>query len=178
MAAAFIIFIGKQVKKYINEKIKVQNEREKAEKQRDADIKEALSAVRKYPEYRQQSKQFQELLEGRIQEVRQQNIKMQNMLEAEMQELRVMIQDDKDRLTRMEEQEKRRECNKLRDMLLQNYRYYTNKDQNPSQTWTRMECEAFWELFRDYEELGGNGYMHTEVQPAMERLIVIDLSQK
>ena len=178
MAVVFIIFLCKQAKKYFNEKIKVQNERAQAEKKKDEELKEALCAVRKYPEYRQQSIKIQELLEGQIQDTRQQAIKMQELLEEEIQELRALIQDDKQRLIHMEEQDKRRECNKLRDMLLQNYRYYTNKDQNPSQSWTVMESEAFWELFRDYEELGGDGYMHTEVQPAMERLMVVGVGQK
>lgn len=175
LAGVFMYFIYKQVKKYFDAKIKAQNERIQVEKKRDADIKEALDAVRKYPEYRKQSIQIQQLLENEIQETRQQSIKIQALLEEEIQELRTMIQDDKSRLVCIEEQERRRERNKLRDMLLQHYRYYTNKERNPSQSWTQMEAEAFWELFRDYEELGGNGYMHTEVQPAMERLIVIDL---
>ena len=63
-------------------------------------------------------------------------------------------------------------------MLLQNYRYYTNECQNPSKSWTKMEAEAFWELFREYEEAGGNGYMHTVVQPEMERLLVIELGKQ
>lgn len=177
-ALVFMFFIYKQVKKYFDEKIKAQNERAQAEKKKDADIQEALTAVRKYPEYRQQSIKIQELLEGEIQETRQQSIKIQALLEEEIQELRVMIEEDKKRLARVEEQENRRECNKLRDMLLQNYRYYTNKERNPSQSWTQMEAEAFWELFRDYEDLGGDGYMHTDVQPAMERLIVVEVGKQ
>lgn len=177
LALVFMFFIYKQIKKYFDEKIKAQNERATAEKQRDADIKEALCAVRKYPEYRQQSLKIQELLERENQETRKQSLKIQALLEEEIQELRVMIQEDKERLARMEDADRRRECNKLRDMLLQNYRYYTNKERNPSQTWTQMESEAFWELFRDYEELGGNGYMHTEVQPAMERLLVVEVGK-
>lgn len=165
-----IIFIALAYKKFRDYLIK----KHEREKERDAQLKEALCAVRKYPEYRQQSIKIQELLERENQETRQQSIKIQGLLEAEIQELRVMIQEDKERLARMEEADKRRECNKLRDMLLQNYRYYTNKERNPSQTWTKMESEAFWELFRDYEDLGGDGYMHTEVQPAMERLLVIE----
>ena len=53
---------------------------------------------------------------------------------------------------------------------MQNYRYYVRAETNPSHSWTQMESEAFWELFREYEEAGGNGYMHTEVLPAMELL--------
>lgn len=177
MAFVFMFFIFKKVKSYFDDKITAQNERAMAEKKRDADIKEALDAVRKYPEYRQQSIKIQELLERENQETRQQSLKIQSLLEEEIQELRVMIQEDKARLICIEEQEKRRECNKLRDILLQNYRYYTNIERNPSQTWTKMESEAFWDLFRDYEDLGGNGYMHTEVLPAMERLVVLEFGQ-
>lgn len=175
MALVFMLFIYKKIKNYFDDKITAQNERAAAEKKRDADIKEALDAVRKYPEYRQQSIKIQELLERENQETRQQSLKIQSLLEEEIQELRVMIQEDKARLICIEEQERRRECNKLRDTLLQHYRYYTNKERNPSQTWTKMESEAFWELFRDYEDLGGNGYMHTEVQPAMERLLILEV---
>ena len=41
-----------------------------------------------------------------------------------------------------------------------------------------MESEAFWELFREYEDAGGNGYMHTEVLPAMELLTVVEPGEK
>lgn len=131
--------------------------RHEKEKEKDEQLAEALTAVRKYPEYRQQS------------------IRIQELLESEIQELRRMQKENMDRLIQIEEQNKRRECNKLRDTLLQHYRYYTNKEMNPSQSWTRMESDAFWELFADYEEMGGDGYIHTEVQPAMERLIVKEI---
>ena len=75
----------------------------------------------------------------------------------------------------MEEDAKRRERSKLRDLLLQSYRYYTDKERNPLGTWTSMEAEAFWELFKEYEDAGGNGYIHTVVQPAMNLLKVIDI---
>ena len=41
-----------------------------------------------------------------------------------------------------------------------------------------MDSEAFWELFREYEEAGGNGYMHTVVQPEMARLTIIDVGKR
>ena len=149
LAVVFLVFIGKKVRDYLIKKHEM-------DRIRDEQIREALEAVRKYPEYRQQSIRIQELLEGEIQELRQ------------------MQDDQSQRLLDMEETTKRRERNKLRDRLLQNYRYYTNKQENPSQSWTRMESEAFWELFRDYEDAGGDGFMHTEVQPAMERLTIIE----
>ena len=41
--------------------------------------------------------------------------------------------------------------------------------------WNRMEAEAFWELFKEHEDAGGDGYIHTVVQPAMNLLKVIDI---
>ena len=110
----------------------------------------ALEEVAKYPQYREQSRKIQ-------------------------QEFRKEIDGIKEILKDMQEKQERRERNKLRDKLLQSYRYYTDKEKNPSQTWTRMESEAFWELFRDYEDAGGDGYIHSVVQPAMNLLTIIDI---
>ena len=153
LAAAFLWFIYKKASNFL-----IQQHEE--QKLKDAQLKEALDGVHKYPEYRQQSLEIQKELKGEISSLR-------NNQEEIMQ-----------RLIAMEEQNKKRERNKLRDRLLQNYRYYTNIEKNPSQTWTKMESEAFWEMFKDYEEAGGNGYIHSEVLPAMERLIVVEVGMK
>lgn len=153
LACIFLFSVYKWIKNYFISKYE-------AEKEKDEQLKEALESVRKYPEYRQQS------------------IKIQELLESEIQELREVQKETAERLAKMEETTERRDRNKLRDLLLQNYRHYTNAKTNPSHSWTRMEAEAFWELFHDYEEAGGDGYMHTDVQPEMERLIVIEVGQR
>ncbi len=150
IALIFIITIYKQVKKIFRQKFEEQAHRAEAEKERDEQLSEALSAVRKYPEYRQQSLEIQHQLNDKL---------------AALDE----------RLSEMEEATKRRERNKIRDRLLQNYRYYTNPDTNPSQSWSKMESEAFLDLFGEYENANGDGYMHTVVQPEMERLLVTDM---
>ena len=99
------------------------------------------------------------------------------MLQEEIQEIKNDVQKLMKRFEEIEEENKKRERSKLRDMLLQNYRHYTNINQNPSQSWTKMESEAFWELFREYEDAGGDGYMHTVVQPEMERLTIIEIGR-
>ena len=71
----------------------------------------------------------------------------------------------------------KRERNKLRDRLLQSYRYFTSKEKNPMLAWSEMEAEAFWKIFKDYEELDGNGHVHSEVQPAMRNLEVIPMHE-
>lgn len=132
-------------------------------RRKDERMEQTWEAVSKYPEYRKQSVQIQELLEDEIQEIREmqrQNTESLKKLEA--------------RMDQNEEQSNRRSRNKLRDLLLQNFRYYTNPKTNPNQTWTHMEAETFWELFHDYEDMGGNGYVHSEVLPKMEQLLVVD----
>lgn len=75
----------------------------------------------------------------------------------------------------IESQNKTRAMNELRDRLLQSYRYYTNQEKNPMLAWSEMEKEAFDELFSDYEKMGGNGFMHSTVQPAMAKLTVVSM---
>lgn len=156
ISCLFLCYIYKQVKKYFEGKIAEQNARAEAERLRDTQIKEALDAVHKYPQYRQQS------------------IEIQKMLESQISELKKLNEDTNARLTKMEEDITRRDRSKIRDTLLQNHRYYTNPETNPSRTWTKVEAETFWELFKEYESSGGNGHMHSDVKPDMLLLTVVD----
>lgn len=160
LATCFLYFIYKIVRDHF---IKTHE----SEKKREEQLQEALEAVRKYPEYRKQSVEIQKKLESDIKGLRE-----------SQEELRESQKQTAERLADMEEITKRREKNKLRDCLLQNYRYYTNPTTNPSGTWTRVESETFWALFQDYEDAGGNGYMHEEVAPAMKMLVIVDSSKK
>lgn len=155
----FLFKIYKEFKKNVDIKVEERSEKEKQEKEYKRKLEASYSATQKYPEYRKQSLDIQKKLNDEIKKLKD----GQEMLMRRFEEI--------------EEQNRKRECNKLRDILLQSYRYYTNQEQNPSQSWTKMESEAFWDLFRDYEDLGGNGYIHTEVQPAMERLLVVEVGK-
>ena len=158
------VFFGyafyKELKKLNDAKIEERQARLQEENEQKRKVNEAWTISQKYTEYHQES------------------ITIRDNLEQEIQELRDDFKAIMKRLEEIEEQNKKRECSKLRDMLLQNYRYYTSEQQNPSKSWTRMESEAFWELFEEYEAAGGNGYMHSVVQPEMERLNVIELGRK
>lgn len=147
-----MVYVYKQIKNHF---IQTHEEQQK----RDGQLQEALEAVRKYPEYRQQSVNIQKKLENDISALKDSQEKILQ------------------RLLLIEETNKRRERNKIRDTLLRSYRHYTNPQSNPSQTWTRMEADAFWELFKEYEEADGDGYMHTDVQPAMNLLTIIEMEK-
>ena len=151
LAIAFLVFVYKKIKQYFETRLN-------AEREKDEKLNKCLVAISKYPEYRKQSIDMQENLQGQIDNLK--GIQLEVM--AGLKELRETME--------------KRDRNKLRDKLLQYYRLYANPEHNPSQSWTTMEADAFWELFKDYEDLNGNGYMHTEVQPAMNKLTVIQVS--
>lgn len=152
----FAIKIYKEVRKYfIN--------RYEKEKEKDEQLKIALEEVAKYPQYREQSRAIQQSFRDEIDGLKV----VQNSLSEKQDEIRQTLVDMKNTIDK-------RERNKLRDRLLQMYRYYTSEKTNPNHIITRMEHEAFWELFGDYEEAGGDGYMHQVVQPEMNKLDIID----
>lgn len=142
LAVAFALALYRKVKTYILE-------RHDSEQERDEKLAQALDSINRYPQYRAQS------------------LKIQDELRGEIAELRSFQAEAARRLKDMEEGQRLLECNKLRDRLLQGYRYYTDR-----QEWTIMEAEAFWALFSDYEKRGGDGYMHKVVEPAMRALPV------
>lgn len=103
LAVVFLYFVYKKVRDYL---IK----RYEDDKKKDAQLKEALDAISKYPQYRQQS------------------IEIQQKLESEIQGLRLAQEENNERLRKMEDAQMKLERNKLRDRLLQSYRFYTDKE--------------------------------------------------
>lgn len=73
------------------------------------------------------------------------------------------------------EQNRKYQLADIRETLLQAYRYYTSDSTNPSKKWTEIESTAFWEQYDTYKDHGGNGYMESEVKPAMNKLTVVHL---
>ena len=102
-------------------------------------------------------------------------LETQKAMQTQLVQLNSAQQDNSERHTQLETNINNRERNKLRDRILQSYRYYTSSQNNPLQQWTKMESTAFWSLFDDYEAIGGNGYVHSVVQPAMQSLEVIEM---
>ena len=159
----------------IPKEIKKQREIEKAKEEqlkqencaRDAKIASLEAAVSALPVYRAQSLQIQTQLQNTDKEIlavctdiKDSVIKNQTILN--------------ERLDRLEEREK----NAIRAKLLDEYRLFTDEVKNPMLAWSEMEHHAFFELVKDYENLHGNDYVHSTVIPAMNKLIVIPMSDK
>ena len=156
-AMGFAIAASRHLKTYLDKRYADKQAKDEAEKSRNEQIKEALEAVSHYPEYREQSK------------------KIQQELKTELGKIRESLQGLSTRVDTMEQGRKEEDLHKLRDLLIKAYNYYADPEKNPSGAWTRMEAESFWDLFYDYEAKGGDGYIHSTVQPAMERLRIIEM---
>lgn len=153
LAALFFLWkTYKKVEKYFSEKAL-------AEEAKDTKMAEVMDQVNKYPLWHQQS------------------LDIQKKFTQEIEGLRKGQQENNKRLEKMEEENRRRERNKLRDRILQSYRYYTSPEKNPMKAWSEMEADAFWKIFKDYEDLDGDGYVHSEVQPAMNDLEKIPIHE-
>lgn len=152
-AVVFMFSIYKVVAAHFREKYRLEMEKEEQ-------MKGILEQVKMYPKWREQSIERQKEFTKAIDKL-QQN---QAEITRELKEI--------------EERRKKTKRNELRDRLLQTYRYFTNKEKNPLLAWSEMEAEAFWKVFNDYEEAGGDGDMHTTVQPAMRRLEVVPMHEQ
>ncbi|QHJ84981.1 MAG: hypothetical protein [Bacteriophage sp.] len=106
------------------------------------------------------------------------------MMKQEMQEMKnelscvnVGLQDIKETMEVEREKSNARERNSIRDKLLANWRYFTSPEHNPTYSWSEMEADSFWEMYRDYKELHGNHFVESKVVPDMQSLAVIPMSE-
>ena len=123
-------------------------------------------AVSHYPEYRAQSLEIQ----TQLKEADVAIVDLCKEIRDDVVANRALLNE---RLSCLESREK----NSLRAKILAEYRLYTDKRKNPKLAWTEMEHHSFFKLVEDYEDLGGNDYVHSEVLPAMNKLDVISMSQ-
>ena len=151
----------KEIEKQQEEQLKQENA------ERDARIAKLEEAVNALPKYRAQSIQIQNKLQDTDKqlldvctEIKTGIVNNQNVLNK--------------RLDRLENREK----NSIRAKLLDEHRLFTDKAKNPMLAWSEMEHHAFFELVRDYEDLNGNDYVHTDVLPDMHKLRIILMSDR
>lgn len=70
---------------------------------------------------------------------------------------------------KMQKKNNETKVKELKDTLINYYNKYRVIGE-----WSKLEKDAFWELFEDYESRGGNGYIHSIVEPVMRELKEID----
>lgn len=151
-ALVFLWLCYRKVEKYFSDKAI-------HEKEKNEQFKEVMNQVNMYPKWHEQS------------------IEIQQQFNKSIAELKDGMERHQKQLEKIEEESTSRERSKLRDRLLQSHRYFTSAEKNPLRAWSEMEADAFWSMFEEYENAGGNGHMHSCVQPEMRALEVIPMHE-
>lgn len=159
-----LVSLPKALKKAREEEQKYQEQLEIANKARDLKISALEAAVNALPSYRAQSLNIQAQLQNTDKEIL-----------GVCERIEKSVDETKDTINKRLDHLEKREKNAIRAKLLEEYRLFTDLTKNPMQAWTEMEHHAFFEVVKDYEELGGNDYVHSEVIPTVNKLAVIPM---
>jgi hypothetical protein len=98
-----------------------------------------------------------------------QSIKHDKIIKEELSTLTNTVNSIATNLEDMERKNNETKVKELKDTLINYYNKYRVVGE-----WSNLEKEAFWELFEDYESRGGNGFIHSIVEPVMRELKVVD----
>lgn len=160
-AMYFIIRISIDIIRFINKK-------HDEEQQKTADLAEALAGARAIPAYRQQSIEIQGQLNQKISDVHDE---MNNKFDDVTKKFDTVIE----RLNAMEESNKKRARNRIREELMNGYRMFTDPAKNPMKAWTSLEHDSWFSQYEDYLDCDGNGDMKQRICPEMNELAVIHM---
>ena len=173
LAIAFLIVCFVKFIKFVNTK-------HDAQQQQTADIQEALDGARAMPQCQERNKQAHEDLKAEISanydKLETQIVNLEQKVDTKIDGLKDTLDGIMKHLCEIDEERKKRECSRIRDLLIQSYNLYANKAKNESMAWSEMEAANFNELYNDYVKLGGNSYIQTHVKPAMDKLRVVKMT--
>ncbi len=110
-----------------------------------------------------------ETLQEKHEESVKQSIRHDEMIKADIANLTDTVHEIVMTLHNMQQKDNETKLKELKDSLIRYYNKYKNIG-----SWSKLEKDAFWDLFNDYEIRGGNGYIHSIVEPVMRELKEID----
>jgi hypothetical protein len=157
----------KELKKQREEAKRREEKLQQDNQARDIKIAALENVINALPGYRAQSLSIQAQLQNTDKEI----LGLCNNIKDSVKENQDILNTRLDRL-------EKREKNTYRAKILDEYRLFTDERKNPMRAWSEMEQHAFTELVKDYEDLGGNDYVHSTVVPAMNELEVVKMDNK
>ena len=110
-----------------------------------------------------------ELLQNKQNEDVRQSIVHDKRIKDDLKNVTDKVNEIAEILSKMQKADNVTEMKKLKEKLVVYYNKYKNSD-----GWDSMDKEVFWDLFDDYEARGGDGFIHSKVEPVMRELKVID----
>lgn len=108
-------------------------------------------------------------LSAKHEEDTKQSIRHDEMIREDLKTLTNTVNTLADRFEKMQKKNNETKVKELKDTLITYYNKYRVIGE-----WSKLEKDAFWELFEDYESRGGDGYIHSIVEPVMRELKEID----
>ena len=104
-------------------------------------------------------------LQQRHDESVRQSIRHDEMLKSDISSLTDTVNGIAATLRDMQTKNNQTKIKEMKSSLIHYYNKYKDSGE-----WSKLEKDAFWDLFDDYESRGGNGYIHSIVEPAMREL--------
>lgn len=98
-----------------------------------------------------------------------QSVRHDEMIKGDILSLTDTVNGIANTLNHMQEKENETKLKELKGNLIRYYHKYKDIGE-----WSKLEKDAFWDLFDDYEARGGDGYIHSIVEPVMRELRDID----
>lgn len=98
-----------------------------------------------------------------------QSISHDEIIKKDITNLTKAVNEIADTLKDMQTKENETKLKELKGSLIRYYHKYKDIGE-----WSKLEKDAFWDLFDDYEGRGGDGYIHSIVEPVMRDLKDID----
>lgn len=132
---------------------------------------ESKSMRKRHAEHNLLIKTSQELskLQERHDESVRQSIRHDEMIKADISSLTDAVNGIANTLSNMQAKENETKLKEIKRSLIRYYNKYRDIGK-----WSKLEKDAFWDLFDDYEKRGGNGYIHSIVEPVMRELTEIE----
>ncbi len=112
---------------------------------------------------------------GNLEKFHKQSVDIRSELQRQIKELREAVNGIIERLDKRDKDDREKRLNKTYNLIIQMFQFYTSEERNPMLAWTAMEADAFWKIVRDYEDDGGDGYVHTDIVPPMKQLKTIEM---
>ena len=115
---------------------------------------------------------------GKLDVIRKQTVQERSRMDERITAIEEKLVTIIERLDKRDKADKEKRLNKTYSQIIQMFQFYTSEERNPMQAWTAMEADAFWKIIRDYEDDGGDGYVHTEIIPPIRQLPTIEMSDR
>lgn len=109
------------------------------------------------------------VLKDKHEESVKESIRHDQMIKDDISNLADTVNGIVNTLADMQKRENDTKLKELKDSLVRYYNKYKVIGE-----WSKLESEAFWDLFNDYEDRGGDGYIHSVVEPVMRGLRQIE----